>query len=1094
MSQDNPPDLNNGIMKFMSRIFAPMPKEDFSEYASQFAIENPLTAEAFHMDEDGDTPFDEINKVQDLLSDGFHPGLATLTHDQWMRTATLLVAAVIDGLRSSCPDNHSPTPFADLNPDETNSLHVLGKAIGALERYFTDPLAENPSEWQQCLRCLKVNHIEVTPEHWQAQLLTCGQMTEAAMSSILNKYARDFDKEVMEWVHEKCAFAFDQVIEVVVNTNPPPFEADPRITEYIQRKAVDLKTWAEEQAMTIGKRKATTLYEQTRVTTLKNFDVDLANIRNDCDQRLQAARDKARLDIAAVEAECQQRLQDAKDKASQDVTILRAELKAQREARKATTHDTLVESVRTTARKKTHEAKRPKPIRTSSKAPSEGSDMGNTHVSETDYGEPSALTQEAMMAVDLANPIADPMAEGNSPTPKADVPLVPAPAAPQLTDMMEFMKDCMEEQSKRLGQQLEPIIARIQRLEQPDVRAQIPDYTEDAYNTWMVPHAEDNQPGYQPHGDLEYEDIPPARIDDDAFMVDYAEHDRQLAAQFDARELEEEEYHTRVKMGLAPTDDDIRAAGGDDARVKANELARIACRAEYLRSTQSRTDANQSQTGLRASQPITIESTPPKPKSFAAAATTAPKAGSVWMVVGKKINPRPRQQPPTQPAAGNTTAPKPYTIDKLSAHRTTKTDIINHAHATFGIQLSDKMRKPQLIAAYQQLASNPKLTNPPTNNPPPNQQGGRNTQRQAAPRPFTSEWTIRRSPGTEAIDFRRPFNGDPLALVRHIQSSLRQHSAEAEPPLTLVAGRWSVGLTSNFVLTFAGKPHSDLVENYKGALLDKFPAGLFNLIRNDGLRKFIVNGVPCVRKPNGRLPMALELFEEFQRNNAHIRQWDLPEHPTWTRGALADVTKTETSFTFLLSISPNATNHILRVPCYMYGKACTVKLATSYVQHRQCTRCYLLTHNTDTCPHDPTTYKRCGICGKSGHLQSEHNSGHCGKNHLSIPCNCPPRCFNCFFTKKPAAGHYAFSDECPLKKNMCRYNSEPAATSTSRPRNLPTTSTLVQPTKTDGPLATLSAHQPAHPAPVVMDCVHDITLSKFQVESPTSKPRDKTSM
>jgi hypothetical protein len=47
------------------------------------------------------------------------------------------------------------------------------------------------------------------------------------MSSILNKYAHDFDKEVMEWVHEKCAFTFDQVIEVVVNANPPPIRSRP---------------------------------------------------------------------------------------------------------------------------------------------------------------------------------------------------------------------------------------------------------------------------------------------------------------------------------------------------------------------------------------------------------------------------------------------------------------------------------------------------------------------------------------------------------------------------------------------------------------------------------------------------------------------------------------------------------------------------------------------------------------------------------------------------------------------------------------------------------------------------------------------------
>jgi hypothetical protein len=404
-------------------------------------------------------------------------------------------------------------------------------------------------------------------------------MTEAAMSSILNKYARDFDKEVMEWVHEKRAFAFDQVNEVVVNANPPPFEANPRITEYIERKSVELKTWAEEQATKIGKHKATTLYEQTRVTTLKNFNVDLATIRNDCDQHLQAARDKASLDIAAIEAECQQCIQEAKDKATQDVTIIRAELKAQQDARKAATHDTLVETIRTTARKKTREAKHPKPIRTTSQAPSEGSDTGCTHVSETDYGNPSALTQEAMMAVDLANPLANPVAEGNSPMPKADVPLVPAlaapPPAPQLTDMMQFMKDCMEEQSKHLGQQLEPILARIQRLEQPNIRAQIPDYTEDAYNTWMVPqmdfHAYQQPP--DEGDDLEYVNLPPPRIDDeDANMLDHdpgCEND-EYYAQMDA-DLE------LVRQGLGPTDKDIRTAGGDKSRVKANAIART-CR------------------------------------------------------------------------------------------------------------------------------------------------------------------------------------------------------------------------------------------------------------------------------------------------------------------------------------------------------------------------------------------------------------------------------------------------------------------------------------------------------------------------------------
>ena len=75
--------------------------------------------------------------------------------------------------------------------------------------------------------------------------------------------------------------------------------------------------------------------------------------------------------------------------------------------------------------------------------------------------------------------------------------------------------------------------------------------------------------------------------------------------------------------------------------VRANAVSRSACRAEYLASNPT---ANTSQPGLRASQPITINSTltaPIKPTTFADAAPKAPKAGSVWTVVGKKINPCP---------------------------------------------------------------------------------------------------------------------------------------------------------------------------------------------------------------------------------------------------------------------------------------------------------------------------------------------------------------------------------------------------------------------------------------------------------------------
>ena len=73
-----------------------------------------------------------------------------------------------------------------------------------------------------------------------------------------------------------------------------------------------------------------------------------------------------------------------------------------------------------------------------------------------------------MMAIDTNNPVA----EGNSLTPKADVPLIPmvptATAILQMMDMMKFMQDCMDQQSKHIAMQLNPILAQIDCLRQMD--------------------------------------------------------------------------------------------------------------------------------------------------------------------------------------------------------------------------------------------------------------------------------------------------------------------------------------------------------------------------------------------------------------------------------------------------------------------------------------------------------------------------------------------------------------------------------------------------------------------------------------------------
>ena len=90
-------------------------------------------------------------------------------------------------------------------------------------------------------------------------------------------------------------------------------------------------------------------------------------------------------------------------------------------------------------------------------------------------------------------------------------------------------------------------------------------------------------------------------------------------------------------MGLGTTDEEIRAIGRSEKHVCTNQISPTTRRAKYLESLQPPTNCTQQ--GLCTSQPISINSTPPTPTTSTSAMAKAPKAGSVWMVIRKKINP-----------------------------------------------------------------------------------------------------------------------------------------------------------------------------------------------------------------------------------------------------------------------------------------------------------------------------------------------------------------------------------------------------------------------------------------------------------------------
>ena len=79
-----------------------------------------------------------------------------------------------------------PNFLMDLGLDEAAALNSLSTVVASFNQYFNNPTSLQPSEWDKCLQCLKVNHLIVTNDHWEAKLKDANQSVDAACTTILN--------------------------------------------------------------------------------------------------------------------------------------------------------------------------------------------------------------------------------------------------------------------------------------------------------------------------------------------------------------------------------------------------------------------------------------------------------------------------------------------------------------------------------------------------------------------------------------------------------------------------------------------------------------------------------------------------------------------------------------------------------------------------------------------------------------------------------------------------------------------------------------------------------------------------------------------
>ena len=185
------------LMQQISHIFLPTLCPNNYKPISLYDAIIPLTKADFSSDPSlGLTHLSNLSSLHDIITPGFKEG-AHLNREQWLYTTAQLFVVTLKGFSDSRPDSPAPDFLTNLGLDEASALNGLSTVVTSFNRYFDNPTSLHPSKWDQCLHCLKVNHLTIIKDHWEVKLKDANQLVDAARTTILNVKIREFEKEIV---------------------------------------------------------------------------------------------------------------------------------------------------------------------------------------------------------------------------------------------------------------------------------------------------------------------------------------------------------------------------------------------------------------------------------------------------------------------------------------------------------------------------------------------------------------------------------------------------------------------------------------------------------------------------------------------------------------------------------------------------------------------------------------------------------------------------------------------------------------------------------------------------------------------------------
>jgi len=125
-----------------------------------------------------------------------------------------------NGIRNSM--HHSISKFQDLTPAEQANLDSLRLAIAAFNVFLSN-CQSNPDEWTTCHSCIQTYRLPVDKALWDANLIACNQIIQAAQETIVNEKVRDATNLIDNWVTGECIAAHNAAINNLVSSNPSTF-------------------------------------------------------------------------------------------------------------------------------------------------------------------------------------------------------------------------------------------------------------------------------------------------------------------------------------------------------------------------------------------------------------------------------------------------------------------------------------------------------------------------------------------------------------------------------------------------------------------------------------------------------------------------------------------------------------------------------------------------------------------------------------------------------------------------------------------------------------------------------------------------------